>query len=137
MLDTPLQAASLYVGLCLLLILVLAAVTVRYRRATRTSLGHGEDPRLMRAIRAHANAAEHIPAFLAALLVLAIAQAPTPIIHGFGAVFTLARAIHALALLSHGGPSLGRTVGVAVTWLCYIGLGAVCILYGFGLRPWP
>jgi len=50
------HAAALWIGLCLILMLVLSVRVVRLRRRHRVELGDGDIPELTQAIRAFGNA---------------------------------------------------------------------------------
>ena len=82
---TALEAASLYVGLNLVILLILGGNVIRYRVSTKTSLGMGTDPALERACRAHANGAEWTPGALIAIVLMAMLGAPVMAIHAIGA----------------------------------------------------
>ncbi|MEJ0023776.1 MAG: MAPEG family protein [Alphaproteobacteria bacterium] len=58
---TKLEIAALYAAINVVLLVVLIFRVVAARRANRVSLGDGGKPALLRAIRAHGNAAETIP----------------------------------------------------------------------------
>ena len=117
---TELQTASLYVGANLLIVLVLAINLIRHRRRTQTSTGHGEDPALERAWRAHANATEWTPAALIGLVMMALISAPLWLLHALGALLTIARAFHGWGLSVNSGISLGRMVGTLATIAVYL-----------------
>ncbi|MCZ7153816.1 MAPEG family protein, partial [Salmonella enterica] len=48
---------------------------------------------------------------------LAFLGAPAMLIHAVGGMLFAGRVIHALGLLFQEGPSLGRSVGMILTWL--------------------
>lgn len=123
------HAAALWTGLHLLLLLVLSLLVVRQRQ--RHKVAHGDEgiPELARAIRAQANATEYIPAGLAGLIVLALAGAPPVMVHIAGFALLAGRVIHAFGLSNTAGTSMGRTVGMILTWLAYIFLAVTALLY--------
>lgn len=123
--DSPaIEAASLYIGLNLVILLVLAVRISLKRRKSQISLGDGGDSALMRLIRVHGNATEWVPAALIGLLVVAMLNAPLIAIHVIGAALTLARVLHAWGLGAGEGPTIGRVAGSALTMLVYIALAA-------------
>jgi hypothetical protein len=126
------HAAALWSGLLLLLMLVLSLLVVRQRGKHEVLLGDEGVPELARASRAFGNAAEYVPAGMAALAVLALVQAPPPVLHIIGAVLFVGRVAHAIGLSLTGGPSLGRLVGMIATWLAFIFAGVALLFYAIG-----
>ena len=132
---TPLEAAALYAGLNILILVGLSFAVVRARIAHKVVLGDGGNPAVLRAIRAHANAAEYIPAGLVGLIGLALlnsqggAAPPLPgwTLHAAGVALTLGRALHAVGL-SLGERNAGRSLGTLLTWLSLIGMGLALIV---------
>lgn len=112
-----------------LLIFVLALRVSQLRIRHRVALGDGGRSDLLRAIRTHANAAEHVPIFLVLLLLLEQA-APAAAVWLLGLVFVGARLMFSAALLRRSA-SVPRQIGaglaylcelVAATWLLVVGL---------------
>jgi len=66
-----LEYASLYAGVNIIILLVIAALVITQRRRHKISLGDGGNEHLIRAMRAHANASEYIPAGLVGITLLA------------------------------------------------------------------
>ena len=114
------QAATLWGGLLILLMLVLSGVVVSRRRRHMIEFGDGEEREMTCAVRAFANAAEYVPAGMCGLILLAFVGAPPLLIHGVGGVLFVGRAAHALGLLFQRGPSLGRSIGMVLTWLALL-----------------
>jgi hypothetical protein len=111
------QAAALWVGLGLLLLLGLSSLVVRRRRRHLVAFGDGGVPELAQAMRAFGNAAEYLPAAMIALVLLAVLSAPVYLIHGLGGAFLLGRIIHAGGLIFLPKSSIGRVVGMMLTWV--------------------
>jgi len=126
---TGLEAAGLYVGLNLLILLVLGTNTSLARRKYKISLGDGDNEEMLCKMRAHANATEWMPAALIGLVVLAMMAVPTMIIHVFGLLFTVARGAHGYALGSGDKSNPGRKIGSALTLLIYLGMALALIYY--------
>ena len=72
----------LYAGLNALILLTLAILTVRARVQTRTDIGTGDNVSMVKAVRAHGNAAEYVPLALLLIAALEIAGAPHALLHG-------------------------------------------------------
>ena len=125
-----LHAAGLWSGLLILLMIVLSGLTVTRRRRHLVAFGDGGNAELNAAARAFGNASEYIPVGLVALVLLALTGAPEMMIHGVGATLLLGRIVHAVGLLFQKGPSLGRVVGMVLTYLALL-VGAVSLIaYG-------
>jgi uncharacterized membrane protein YecN with MAPEG domain len=126
-----LEIAALYAGVNILLLLVLALVVVLGRRRHKIRLGDGGNEDFARAQRAHANAAEYIPAGLVGLLMLALLEpaAPLWLLHAAGATLTIGRLLHGVGL-NAGMLNLGRSMGVLLTWIAYLLIGGGLIYAG-------
>lgn len=107
----------LFAALHALLLLALAVPIARYRHAHKIGLGDGGDKLLARRIRVHGNFIEHVPLALLMLALLELCGLPAPWAWTFGGVLLFARLLHAAGLSRHGGYSLGRFWGTALTWL--------------------
>lgn len=122
------KAAALWAGLLLVVLLTLSALVVRQRRRHRIAAGHGDVPELEAAQRAFGNAAEYVPAGLASLGLLALAGAAPLLIHAIGAVLFVGRVAHGVGMSLTTGPSLGRTLGMLLTWIAWL-VSAVCLVF--------
>ena len=116
-----LLAVTLYAGVSGLILLGLAANTVKRRRLARVSIGDGEDPSLIRAMRGQANFVEYAPTGLFLLYLMAVIGTPAWVVHIFGLSFTGARAVHAWHFIQDDAPGWQRFYGTVITFTC-IGL---------------
>jgi hypothetical protein len=131
---TKLEAAAIYAGANILILLVLAFLVVSARRRHKVTIGDGGNPELARAMRAHANAAEYIPAILVGLMFLALLDAaPIWLVHATGALLTVGRVLHGIGFSQKDGASAGRALGILATWLAMLLTGGA-LIYG-GLAP--
>ncbi len=126
------QAAALWAGLHLLLLLVLSVLVTRQRRKHKVALGDGSLPPLTQAIRAFGNATEYVPTALIGLGILALAGAPPLVIHPLGLLLFTGRMLHAVGLSRIGSVSWLRTSGVLTTWTAYIALATALLFYAIG-----
>ncbi|ENZ83287.1 MULTISPECIES: MAPEG family protein [Caulobacter] len=126
------HAAALWAGLHLFLLLALSMLVVRLRQKHKVALGDEGIPELARAIRAFGNAAEYVPAGIAALAVLAVTGAAPLAIHVVGLLLFAGRVLHAIGLSNSGGASIPRAVGMVATWLAYIFAGVALLLSAIG-----
>ncbi len=124
-----LETAALYAGVNILILLVLAVLVIAGRQRHKIVLGDGGNAEFNRAVRAHANAAEYIPAALVGLVALALFDPATPVwlLHAAGLSLTAGRLLHAFGLHT-GALNLGRVLGVALTLFSYLLIG-VGLLY--------
>lgn len=126
-----LEVVAVYVGLNILILLVLSYLVMRGRQRHKIVLGDGDNPDFVRAQRAHANAAEYIPAGLVGLVVLALLEPASPLwlLHASGISLTAGRILHG-AGLHQGTLNFGRMAGTALTWLSYLLIGGGLIYAG-------
>lgn len=126
-----LEVVALYAGVNILILLVLAIMVSRGRRTHKIALGDADNPDFSRAVRAHANAAEYIPAGLVGLLLLALLEPAAPfwLLNAAGLSLTAGRILHG-AGLHMGVLNAGRVLGTALTWLSFILIGGGLIYAG-------
>jgi len=126
-----LEIAAIYVGVNILILLVLGVMVALGRQRHKIVLGEGENRDFARAVRAHANAAEYIPAGLIGLALIALMEPATPLwlLHASGLSLTIGRILHAVGLHT-GALNIGRVAGISLTWLSYLLIGAGLIYAG-------
>ena len=121
---------AILAGANALILLLLAVLIVRHRRAAGISLGFGKDEMLKRAVRAHGNAAEYIPIVILLIAALESLAAPEWLLWGLGGLFTLARALHPIAIYRKEGVHPFRTFGTAASWFVLIVGSVGCLVLG-------
>jgi uncharacterized membrane protein YecN with MAPEG domain len=116
-----LEVAALYAGVNILILLVLAVLVMLGRRRHKIVLGEGGNDAFRRVVRAHANAAEYIPAALVGIALLALFDPATPVwlLHAAGISLTTGRIFHAAGLHA-GALNIGRVLGMTLTLVCYL-----------------
>ena len=114
------QAAALWSGLLILLMLVLSGIVVSGRRKHMVSFGDGGNRDLLAASRAFGNCAEYATPGMVALMLLGAVGTPVWMVHAVGATLLVGRVVHALGLLFQTGPSLGRVIGMLLTWVALL-----------------
>lgn len=112
-----LPVTGFFTAVFLLLMLGLSIQVVRRRMRAGVSLGDGDDKSLRQAIRAHANAAEHVPLVLIALGALEALGTTTAALLGYGGVLVVARLLHVIGLNRPRTVNPLRQIGVIGTWL--------------------
>src|SRR5690625_25994 len=118
-----LPITSLYTGLFMLLLLVLAVGVVVLRQRTRTSLGDGGHKALRQAIRSYGNAVEYVPIMLLGLALLELANVNPALLHLYGSLFLLGRFAHAFGMQQRREVNKARLVGIVITWALMLILG--------------
>lgn len=98
----------------------------RIRRKNRRSDGGG-DVELIRRIRAHGNAAEHVPLLLVLLGLVAAAGVPAGAVLGAGVAIGVARVLHATGVLA--GRRALSIAGATITYVLEVGLAASLLLF--------
>lgn len=129
MMATTVQAAALWCSFLMLLLFVLSGTAAGRRRSHRIAIGTDGNTELTVAVRAFGNAAEYIPAGMAALVLLALLNAPLPLIHTVGALLLAGRIIHAMGMLYMPGLSLTRAIGMSLTWLSMLIAGVSLLVW--------
>ena len=118
---------AFYAALLTLLFIVLSVLVIRARGNAGTALGDGNDARLQRRIRVHANFAEYVPL---ALLLMALAESMTAsryLLHLFGVVLVVARIVHAYGVSQENENLTFRVLGIGLT-LTMLGAAALTCL---------
>jgi len=126
---TSANAAALWAGLHMLLLLTLSVLVVRKRQQHKVALGDGGLPDLAQAIRAFGNATEYIPAGLAVLALFAVLDASALATHLFGLTLFIGRVTHGIGLSLSGEATPARAAGVALSWLAYVFAAAALLFY--------
>jgi uncharacterized membrane protein YecN with MAPEG domain len=126
-----LEIAALYAGVNILILLVLAVLVGTGRARHKIVLGEGDNPEFLRTLRAHANAAEYVPAALVGILMLALLEpaAPLWLLHASGTSLTIGRIAHGVGLHT-GALNMGRGIGILLTWIAYLLIGGGLIYAG-------
>lgn len=127
---SPAQAAALWSGAMILLLVVLGARVAMARRGNRVLLGDGGNAQVLLASRVFGNASEYIPAGIGALAVLAFLGMPAYVLHGLGGALFVGRLIHAVSL-SDKRPTAGRVIGMVLTWTALIVAGGMLVVHAF------
>ena len=127
---TAIQAAALWSGLLVLLMVILSIRVVMARRSNRILLGDGGNAQVALAGRVFGNASEYIPAGIAALVALTALGLPAYAIHAVGGTLFLGRLVHCVSL-SDKKPTAGRVLGMALTFLALLAAGGMLLVHAF------
>lgn len=110
------EITSLYAGLVAILFIVLSVMATSRRRRAGIGLGVGQDRDLEKAVRAQANLAEYAPIALILMMLYELNGGAALVLHACGALFVIARVLHAQGLARTAGSSTGRVFGMLGTW---------------------
>jgi len=127
---TAAQAAALWSGLLILLLVVLSFRVVMGRQKHRVVLGDGGNDDMLLRGRVFGNAAEYIPVGIAALALLTLLGLPAYTLHAVGGVLFVGRLLHATGLTA-GKPTPGRLLGMVLTYLALIAAAGMLIVHAF------
>ena len=127
---TAAQAAALWSGLLILLLVVLSVRVVMGRQKHRVALGDGGNDDMVLRGRIFGNASEYIPVGIAALAVLTLLGMPAYTVQAVGGVLVLGRVLHAAGLTA-GKPTPGRLLGMVLTYLALIAAAGMLLVHAF------
>lgn len=128
---TQLQAATVWVGLHVLLMLYLKFKVGATRNRTKVDFGAGDNEQMQRAMRVQGNAVEDVPVALLGLIMLAFLSAPLWLLHASGGVLLVSRILHAFGLGRSGGVSFGRLVGTLGSVIAMLTIAIGCLYFAF------
>ena len=118
---------ALYAGILGFLGLVLASRVVQHRQRHRIALGDRGNEDMQRAMRVFGNFTEYVPMILLLIGFGEMLGAHKWLTHGLGASLVAGRLFHAWGLSKTSGTSLGRLLGVVLTWLALLVASAMLI----------
>ncbi|HEX8702210.1 MAG TPA: MAPEG family protein [Myxococcaceae bacterium] len=121
---------ALYGGVTALLTVGLAMNISRLRGKHQVFRGDGGVAELQGAIRAHGNAAEHVPLALLLLLLAELCGGSSLVLHVLGGAFLVARILHPIGLVKQ--ITAAQIAGALGTYLTQVLLAG----YALYLRPW-
>ena len=121
---------ALYGAVTALITTGLAMNISRLRGKHQTLRGDGGIAELQGAVRAHGNAAEHVPLTLLLLLMAELCGGSSLALHVLGGAFLVARILHPIGLMKGIAPA--QIAGALGTYLIQFALAG----YTLWLRPW-
>jgi len=128
---TLFQIVGFYTALHLLLLPVLMFRIGQIRMSKKISLGDGGNDALNVRIRTHGNFIETTPLALIGLFALAGLGAAPLALHIFGAGFFLGRVLHAHGMTKKNALGHGRTIGMLLTLLTFLGTAIYLLILAF------
>jgi len=120
---------QLYAGLLAVWFLVLSTRVILGRAGKGgPSLGDGGDGNMLRRIRGHSNFAEYVPLTLILIGFLEISGQSKWVVHVLGSILFVGRVMHGYALVFTSKNVVGRSAGIALTFLA-LGIASVLCIY--------
>ncbi len=115
---------ALYAGPLALLLLVLSARVITYRRANKLGLGDHGDKSLLKRMRAQANCAEYVPIGVMMMLLVELQDAPSLLVHAIGLSLLAGRLMHGFGF-SASPPRMNLPVWGMMLTLISIAVAAI------------
>ncbi len=116
-----------------LLLVYLSYGVSKERLRSKTDLGDGGDPGLLRAIRAQGNLVEYAPMGLILIGLLETAQVQKELVMALAIAFVAGRYMHGLMLGKVEGKNHYRYWGTILTWLTLLTGAVIGLLKGYGV----
>ena len=116
-----LPVTTVYAALLGILLILLSDLVSRARKKIRVSLGHGDEERLERVMRAQGNFVEYVPLGLILLGLLEAGGAGVIVLNILGLMLLIGRLFHAYGMINTQAAFSGRYWGTAFTWLMILG----------------
>jgi uncharacterized protein len=116
-----------YAAALTVLFLLLSARVISFRRQNRISLGDGDDPEMVRRIRAQGNFAEYATLGIVLLGIAELQGEAAPWLYSMGTMLLVGRLAHGLNFSFGWKSPVLRTGGMILT-LTSLGIGAVLVL---------
>jgi uncharacterized membrane protein YecN with MAPEG domain len=117
----PPVITALYGALNALFNIFLANEVSRMRKKHGVSIGQGEHPEMLVAIRVHSNNAEFVPLAIVLLLVAELCGGSKMLLHIAGGGLLAARVVHWIGM-PRKAPNVFRFSGVVITWVAIAGM---------------
>ena len=123
-----------YAALFALVLVVLSVRTLTLRRELKVAIGHGDQPRLERAMRVHANFCEYVPLALLMIFFVETRIGGGWWIHALGVVLLVGRCVHAYGVSQVKETFAFRVSGMAMTFTVLI-TAALVVLTSYFVYP--
>ena len=115
-LSGPMLVTPAYGAVFALVFVALSVRTLRLRREFRVAVGYGNEPRLERSARVHANFAEYVPLCLLLIYFVEIQSAAKIWVHVLCIVLLVGRLVHAYGVSQLREDLRFRVTGMALTF---------------------
>ena len=119
-----------YAAILAFIYVFLSARVIRMRGAARVAIGHGDNPRLERRMRVHANFAEYVPLALILLGFLEMQAQSRYLIHGLALLLIAGRTVHAFGVSQDKENIRLRVTGMTLTFAVLLIAGLALLFNG-------
>ena len=126
----PPVITALYGALNAIFNIFLANEVSNARRRHKVSIGEGDHPAMLVAIRTHANNAEFVPLALVVMLVAELCGASSIALHVYGGLLLVARMM-LLPGMKMKAPNVPRFAGTGITWIGIVALSVYTLYLRF------
>lgn len=109
-----------YAALLTILFIGLSVRTIKQRFRHQVAVGDGNQPELVRAMRAHANFAEYVPLALILMWMTEAVNYPSWVIHILGVMLVVGRFSHAYGIMQVNENLRFRQLGMLLTFLVLV-----------------
>ena len=121
---------AIVASIMMIMQIVLMGMVIAQRAKNEVDIGDGGNDTMQKAIRVHANLVENSPIFLIGLALVELIVGSTLAVGILGAIFVVARILHAIGLNMSTGVTMGRFVGTIGTMSATTGVGAYLLYLG-------
>lgn len=117
---------TIYASVLAVFYVAMSVYIIKGRYQYGISLGDGENPDMIRRIRAHANFSEYVPFTLLMMLFAELEGGSVFFMHGLGLMFVTGRVVHAITINRPDKIRYGRQIGMVLTFSVLL----IASLYG-------
>ena len=108
----------IYAGLLTLIFVALSFRVIGMRRADKIGFGDGDNPEMVRRIRAHGNFAEYVPLTVILMALVELQDKPDLVVHAIGVLILAGRILHIAGVSATILPA--RVIGMVLTFAALI-----------------
>jgi uncharacterized membrane protein YecN with MAPEG domain len=119
-----------YASLLAVFYFYLTVRVIRIRRLEKVPIGDRDNPRLLRAIRAHSNFSEYVPLALILITFVELQGLSLLLVHALGLSLLVGRAVHAYGVSQEKENYRFREVGMFLTFGAIL-IAAAALIYRF------
>lgn len=110
------SVSPIYAALLGLIFVYLSFLTIGARRSAHVALGHNDNPRLLKRMRAHGNFQEYVPIGLILLILVDMLWASNAKVHFAGVCLVVGRLVHAYSVTMEKEDFRFRVTGMLLTF---------------------
>ena len=123
----------IYAALLAIIFVFLSISTIKVRRELKIALGDGDNPKLIKLIRAHSNFAEYVPLALLLIYMAEAQGAAKVLVHLLGVVLLIGRMVHAYGISQENENYRFRVSGMSMTFFSIIS-SSIYLVFSYLLK---